>query len=39
VRSLHSHVSMIVSDEEYLSFLTECNLPSIPQLRALMLDA
>ncbi|MEA5480605.1 transposase [Pseudanabaena galeata UHCC 0370] len=30
--------SMIGSDEEYFSFLNECNLPSIPQLMALMLD-
>jgi putative transposase len=30
--------SMIGSDEEYFSFLAECSLPSIPQLRALMLD-
>jgi hypothetical protein len=30
--------SMIDSDEEYRSFLSECNLPSIPQVMALMLD-
>ena len=30
--------SMIGSEEEYRSFLTEYSLPSIPQLRALMLD-
>jgi REP element-mobilizing transposase RayT len=30
--------SMIDSDQEYRSFLTEHNLPSVPQLRALMLD-
>jgi hypothetical protein len=30
--------SMIDSDEEYHSFLTEGNLPLIPELRALMLD-
>jgi putative transposase len=30
--------SMIASDEEYQSFLTESTLPSISQIRALMLD-
>ena len=30
--------SMITSNEEYQSFLTEYTLPSIPQIRALMLD-